>query len=193
MTPPTNTKDDLRQAAFRKRLLLPTPVKKQAARSLMDLFIKDVPLKPGLVIAGYWPVHAEINVMPLMTHLLGLGYACALPQIKGKNLPLTFRAWHDKTPMRVGLDEMKEPDPAHAAVVTPDVLIVPLLAFDAAGRRLGYGNGLYDRTILQLKKTHKILSVGVAYDSQKLDQIPAGEQDFKMDMIVTDKHVFKPA
>ena len=191
MPPSQNNKDDLRQAAFRKRLALPAAVQKQAARAMMELFLKEVPLAPGLVIAGYWPMHGEINVMPLMTHLQGAGYPCALPQIRGKNMPLAFRAWHGKTPMRTGMFDFREPDPASAAVVAPDVLIAPLLAFDAAGRRLGYGAGFYAPTILQLRKTRTPLIVGVAYDTQKLGAVPAAEGVPTLDMVVTDKHVYK--
>ena len=189
---PPDSKDTLRQTAFRKRLLLSAAARKQAAHAMMEKFIQEAPLKAGLVIGGYWPIHSEINVLPLLTRLLSLGYACALPQITGKDKPLVFRSWHEKTPMRSGANEMKEPDPAGSAVVTPDLLIVPLLAFDSERHRLGYGAGYYDRTFLHLKKSHAFTVIGVAYDTQKINKIPASEQDHKMDMIVTDRNVYKP-
>jgi 5-formyltetrahydrofolate cyclo-ligase len=185
-----NSKDAQRQAAFQKRLRVPTAAGKQAAQHMMENFLRDVPMKAGDVIAGYWPVNAEINVLPLMVHLQHKGYACALPQVTKKNTPLVFRSWHEKTPMRANAYNIKEPDPTKSSIVRPDILIVPMLAFDPAGYRLGYGVGYYDLTLRYLKERGPVLAVGVAYDLQRIDRVLAESHDCTMDMIVTDKNVY---
>jgi 5-formyltetrahydrofolate cyclo-ligase len=185
-----NNKDVQRQAAFQKRLRVQTADAKQATQHMMENFLRDVPMKEGAVIAGYWPVHSEIHVLPLMVQLQHKGYACALPQMGRKNTPLVFRSWNEKTPMRVNAYDIKEPDPAKSLVVRPDILIVPMLAFDAAGHRLGYGMGFYDTTLRQLKAQGPVLAVGIAYDLQKMDKVQTESHDCVMDMIVTDKKVY---
>lgn len=186
MAPSAQNKNLLRQNAFRKRMTLPAAVQKQAAQDMTKNFLKHVSLTQGMTIAGYWPVQAEINVLPLLTQLLQQGYACALPQVIATDKPLVFRSWHEKTKMRINTYQIKEPDPAAASIVTPDVIIVPLLAFDHAGHRLGYGAGLYDRTLSGLKGR----TVGVAFESQRVDKIPHEGHDRRLDMIVTDRNIY---
>jgi 5-formyltetrahydrofolate cyclo-ligase len=190
LIPSANNKDAQRQAAFQKRLRVQTAAAKQAAHQMMEHFLRDVPLKEGAVIAGYWPVHGEIHVLPLLIQLQQKGYACALPQMGKKNTPLVFRSWNEKTPMRANAYDIKEPDPAKSPVVRPDVLLLPMLAFDAAGHRLGYGMGFYDATLRQLKAQGHVLAVGVAYDLQKIDKVQAESAECLMDMVVTDKKIY---
>lgn len=191
MTAPANNKQAQRQAAFQKRLRVTAAAGKQASHQMMENFLRDVPLKAGAVIAGYWPVNAEINVMPLMVQLLHKGYACALPQVIKKMPPLIFRSWNEKMPLRPNVYNIKEPDPTKSAIVRPDVVIVPMLAFDAAGHRLGYGAGCYDQTLQHLRSTGQVLVVGVAYDLQKIDRVMAENHDCPMDMIVTEKTIYR--
>jgi len=186
---PANSKEALRQAAYQKRLRVSAADGKQAAHRMMENFLRDVPLKEGAVIAGYWPINAEINVLPLMVQLQHKGYTCALPQVWKKGAPLVFRSWNEKTPMKPNAYGIKEPDPAKAPAVRPDVIIVPLLAFDPAGYRLGYGLGFYDLTLKHLKEKAPVLAVGIAYDLQRMEKLPAESHDCLMDIIVTDKHV----
>ncbi len=189
MIAPAHSKEALRQAAYQKRLRVSSADGKQAAHRMMENFLRDVPLKEGAVIAGYWPINAEITVLPLMVQLQHKGYACALPQVVKKGAPLVFRAWTEKTPLKANQYGIKEPDPAKAPVVRPDVLLVPMLAFDPAGYRLGYGVGFYDLTLKQLRAKAPVLAVGIAYDLQRMDKLPAESHDCLMDMIVTEKHV----
>ena len=190
MIPASNTKDAQRQAAFQKRLRVQTAASKQATQQMVENFLRDVPLKAGAIIGGYWPVNAEINVLPLMVQLQHKGYVCALPQGMKKNTPLVFRSWNEKTPMKANAYNIKEPDPAKSALVRPDVVIVPMLAFDPAGNRLGYGMGLYGLTLKQLREKAPVLAVGVAYDLQKIDRVLTESPDCAMDIIVTDKNVY---
>jgi 5-formyltetrahydrofolate cyclo-ligase len=189
---PENSKEAHRQAAFQKRLRMPTAAGKLAAHQMMENFLRDVPLKTGAIIAGYWPVNAEINVLPLMVQLQHKGYACALPQVVKKNAPLAFLSWNEKMPMRVNAYGIKEPVPTKSVLVRPDILIVPMLAFDPAGCRMGYGLGFYGLTLRHFKASAPLLAVGTAYDLQKLDGVPPESQDCTMDMIVTDKNVYNP-
>lgn len=159
---------------------------------MMENFLRDVPLKEGAVVAGYWPINAEINVLPLMVQLQHKGFTCALPQVAKKGAPLVFRAWNEKTPLKPNAYGIKEPDPTKAPVVRPDILLVPLLGFDAAGYRLGYGVGFYDLTLKSLKQNAPVLAVGIAYDLQRMDKLPAESHDCLMDMIVTDKKTHLP-
>lgn len=182
-------KNTLRQDALRKRLSLPTAARKEAAQAMAERFLQTVKLKPGAVIAGYWPVNGEINVLPLLTQLQGQGYACALPQMSGKDKPLLFGRWSEKTPMKTNAFEIKEPE-ASAPAVMPDIVIVPLLAFDDQLHRLGYGAGFYDRTFTVMKKIGPFTAVGVAYDVQKIGKVPAEAHDRALDMVVTDRHVY---
>lgn len=93
-------------------------------------------------------------------------------------------------PMRGAVNGIKEPDPAKSSLVRPDILIVPMLAFDPAGHRLGYGAGFYDLTLRQMKAKGPVLAVGIAYDLQRIEQVPAEIHECAMDMIVTDKKVY---
>ncbi len=158
---------------------------------MMENFLRDVPLKEGAIIAGYWHVNAEINVLPLMVQLQHKGYVCALPQVMKKNAPLSFLRWDEKTPMRVNAYGIKEPVPTKSPLVRPDILIVPMLAFDPEGSRLGYGMGYYDLTLRHLKAGAPMMAVGVAYDLQRMEQVLAESTDCKMDIIVTDKKTYR--
>src|SRR5262249_26223134 len=120
------------------------------------------------------------------------GYACALPQMKAKDKPLVFRRWSEKTPMKTNAFEIKEPEAAAPAVM-PDIVIVPLLAFDDRLHRLGYGAGFYDRPFTLMRKIGPFTAVGVAYDTQKIGHIPADAHDQPLDLIVTDRQVYKAA
>jgi 5-formyltetrahydrofolate cyclo-ligase len=190
---PDNSKEAHRQAAFQKRLRVPTAAAKLAAHQMMETFLLDVPLKTGAIIAGYWPVNAEINVLPLMIQLQNKGYACALPQMIKKNAPLAFLSWNEKMPMRVNAYGIKEPVPTKSTLVRPDVLIVPMLAFDPTGGRMGYGLGFYSLTLRHLRAGAALMAVGTAYDLQKLDRVPPESLDCTVDMIVTDKNVYTSA
>lgn len=160
-----------------------------AALAVSDLFFKHVPLKPGAIVAGYWPVKAELDVLVILRALLGKGHACALPHVTGEGSPLLFRQWDEKAQMVTGKFGITEP--AGTATLMPDIILVPLLAFDAKGHRLGYGAGFYDRTIARLKKQKSVQAIGLAYEMQLYKTLPAEDNDVKMDMIITDRNIYK--
>lgn len=136
----------------------------------------------GQLLSGYWPMRGEADPLPAMAaHQGGL----ALPVVPGKAMPLIFRAWDGKT-LEPGPFGTSHP-PATAAEVSPQVLIVPLAAFDAAGNRIGYGGGFYDRSLQLLRAKGAVTAIGLAFASQELPLIPAESFDQPLDLIVTDR------
>ena len=139
---------------------------------------------PGAIIAGYWPMGDEMDPRPLMLALAARGHALALPVTPPRGQPLAFLAWAPGAALRPGL--MGTSEPVAGAELRPDVLLVPLLAFDRAGRRLGYGGGYYDRTLATLPGAK---AIGIAYAGQEMPEVPAGLQDFRLPLIATEAGV----
>ena len=119
-----------------------------------------------------------------MVRLRGEGHALALPCMQGKGLPLVFRAWIPGDEMAPAVWGIAEPL-ASRAVVLPDIVLVPLLAFDGRGQRLGYGGGFYDRTLEQLRSVKPVVTIGIAYDEQRLDAVPHLDYDQPLDWVLT--------
>lgn len=141
----------------------------------------------GAVVAGYWPFRTEIDPRPLMARLARLGAGLALPVTppKGSDAPLSFRAFSSETPLRPGAFGVPEPGP-DCASVEPDLLLVPLLAFDRAGRRLGYGAGHFDRTLASLRARRRVVALGLAFARQEVEKTPVHAHDQLLDAIVTE-------
>jgi 5-formyltetrahydrofolate cyclo-ligase len=138
------------------------------------------------VLAGYHPLAGEADVRPVLTALAGDGAIPALPVAVARGEPLQFRLWRPGDALAPGLFGVLEP-PADAPPVRPDVLLVPLLAFDRQGRRLGYGAGFYDRTIAGLRGAGPApLCVGVGFAGQEMERVPADGFDAVLDWIVTE-------
>ena len=164
-------KKSLRAEKLALRLQISPAMREDAALKAKDIFLRAVPLKGHEIIAGYTPMKGEIDDLPLLCHLLDKGHRCVLPLVTGADEPLSFHAWGDTS-----------------SLLTPDVIITPLLAFDRDCHRLGFGGGHYDRTFAHLKQG---LKVGFAYDMQLTEKIPALAHDVKLDMVVTEKNVYK--
>jgi 5-formyltetrahydrofolate cyclo-ligase len=141
-------------------------------------------LAPGSVISGFASMPDELRAWPLLRRLNQDGYRLCLPVMQGKGKPLIFRAWQPGDAMDQGVWGIAEPK-ADKLELEPDVLIVPLLAFDVAGRRLGYGGGFYDRTLRSLRSRKSIVAVGLAYDEQKVDAVPHLDYDERLDWVLT--------
>jgi 5-formyltetrahydrofolate cyclo-ligase len=135
------------------------------------------------VIAGFWPLPGEIDLRPLLHALHALGRVVVLPVTPPRGRPLTFRVWAPGAPMAQGRFGTMHPDGPEAA---PGLLLVPLLAFDRAGRRLGYGGGYYDRTLAALPGA---VAVGCGFAALELDAVPAGPYDARLDMVATERGV----
>lgn len=156
--------------------------------AVRDAFLATIPLPVRGVVSGYLPFGEELDPRPLMVHLHTAGLACCVPVILGKGRPLAFREWSPSAILRVGAHGIPIPG-ADAAEVTPTLLIVPLLAFDRQGRRMGYGAGYYDRTLAALRRTSPVTAVGVAYADQEMREVPTDEHDEPLDWIITERDV----
>lgn len=176
-----NAKPELREDAKRRRAALACACADFAAR--IARFAHEVPVGKGAVVSFYWPMGDEADPRALAAALAGRGARLALPVVVRKKSPLHFREWRDGDALVAHAFGMHEPA-VSAPQVVPDVLLVPLLAFDSRGHRLGYGGGFYDRTLASLAKK---LAVGVAYAGQEVDELPALPHDHPLDMVVTEK------
>ena len=136
------------------------------------------------VYAAYLPIRNEISPLPLIAALHEAGQQTALPVTPAEGHPLSFLLWAVGDALEDGRYGTCQP-PVHGTSVVPNVILAPLLAFDSAGCRLGYGGGFYDRTIADfLARGHKTSVVGLAYDGQKRDRIPVGPHDMPMDAVL---------
>lgn len=191
----TDLKSALREVASKRREWA-FALNPEAGHGLVEQFMHAVAISPGLAVSGYWPLEGELDVRPLLRKLRGFGHAIGLPIVVKRGEPLVFREWRDDDDMVEGKFKVMTP-PDHAPEVIPEVLLVPLLAFDPSGYRLGYGGGFYDRTLdklrrrAQLNKHRPPLAVGVAYAAQEVPEVPRGPYDQPLDWIVTERSVFK--
>ncbi len=142
----------------------------------------------GRALAGYLPTRTEIDPMPVMAAWSG---PVCVPVIEGRGMPLRFRAWRPGCGLVAGPFGVSVP--AEGDEVVPEVLIVPLLAFDASGMRLGYGGGFYDRTLAQLRVAGPVFAAGFAYAAQEVGALPREGTDAPLDVIVTERGVVWPA
>jgi 5-formyltetrahydrofolate cyclo-ligase len=154
-----------------------------AFRWVEDIFLQSL---KTCTVALYWPFKRELNCLRFADRLLAAGGRVAMPVVVEKDAPLRFRAWKPGDEMAQGVWDI--PYPARGAYIEPEALIVPLLGFDAAGYRLGYGGGYYDRT---LERFAKPLTIGVGYEDSRLDTIHPLDHDVPMDFIVTEDGVFQ--
>jgi len=141
-------------------------------------------LSPGTIVSGFSAIRDEIDPAALLARLAGEGYRLALPVMQGKGQPLLFRAWAPGDRMGSGQWGIAEPLPERP-VLEPDVVLVPLLAFDAHGYRLGYGGGFYDRTLKRLRALKPVTAVGIGYDELKIDAVPHLDYDQLLDWVLT--------
>jgi 5-formyltetrahydrofolate cyclo-ligase len=151
----------------------------------------EFPVKPvagASIVSAFYPYRSEIDTRPLLGKLAGDGWTTSLPIIIGAGLPLVFRRWLPGEPTVPGDMNIPRP-PDEAPEVEPDVLIVPMLAFDAKGYRLGYGGGFYDRTLALLRGKKKIIAIGAAYSAQQVDEVPHDDHDQALDYVITERGV----
>ncbi|MEL6373561.1 MAG: 5-formyltetrahydrofolate cyclo-ligase [Pseudomonadota bacterium] len=136
------------------------------------------------VISGYRAVRSEPDVMPALHAFAARGWRIALPRVEGADRPLTFHAWNPGDAFVRGAFGIEEPSPASPRL-TPHVVLVPLLGFDARGYRLGYGGGFYDRTLAGLRQRGRVVAIGIAYDAQEVDAVPIDRYDQRLDHVLT--------
>ena len=180
-------KSNLRAAALAARDALSSEHRAAAAQAIA---VRGLPIEimPGAVVAGYSPIRSEIDPAPLMRKLAAPGVQLALPAIIAGDQPLKFRAWSPNDRLRRGRLGILEPPP-DAAEIIPDILLVPLAAFDRLGHRIGYGAGHYDRTLAQLRELKAITAIGVAFAAQQVEAVPALLHDVALDYVLTETQV----
>ena len=179
-------KKALREQALAARATL-ARASTDAPRRMAENFLAHVPLGHGAIVSAYAAIGDEANPAPLMDALRRRGHKIALPRVAGKGKPLAFHlceAGAKLVPGPFGLSQPASDWPR----ADPDVLAVPLLAFDRDGNRLGYGAGFYDRTLNDLRARHKILAVGYAFSGQEVEHVPHHEGDERLDWIVTERY-----
>ncbi|MDX2028452.1 MAG: 5-formyltetrahydrofolate cyclo-ligase [Alphaproteobacteria bacterium] len=155
---------------------------------LRDYFLKNIEAPHGHIVASYRAYGGEMDPTPLAEALRAQGCVICLPIVTEAST-LTFRVHDPAIPLIAGYRGIPEPPPA-CPVVEPDILLVPLLAFDGALRRLGRGGGYYDRTLFALRARRKVLAVGLAYACQEVAEVPHRPHDAKLDKVVTEIQVF---
>jgi 5-formyltetrahydrofolate cyclo-ligase len=178
-------KSDLRKAALARRDALPAPERARAAEAVAA---RPFPLavSAGAIVSGYSPMKSEFNPVPLMRRLADAGASLALPVVTGRGKPLVMRAWRFGAPLVSGVWGIREPPP-EAPEVDPDILLVPLAAFDRRGHRIGYGAGYYDLTIAGVRARKPVTAIGLAFAAQEIDAVPTTSRDARLDLVLTER------
>jgi 5-formyltetrahydrofolate cyclo-ligase len=182
--PISEQKSAIRREAVARRDALPAEDRARAAETIAA---RPFPLAvaPGAIVSGFMPLKSEINPLPLMRRLSAAGARLALPAIDGRGKPLIMRAYAIGDGLASGQWGIREPKP-EAAEVAPDILLVPLLAFDRSGHRIGYGAGYYDMTIAKFRAVKPVLAVGIAYAAQEIAAVPVTPRDARLDLVLTE-------
>ena len=182
-----DTKAALRREASARRDALPVETRKAAAATIAARPF-PLPVAAGAIVSGFMPLKNEIDPLPLLRRLSERGAQLALPVVAERGRPLVMRAWKRGEPLASGVWGIREPRP-EAAAVEPDILLVPLLAFDRSGGRLGYGGGYYDLTLMQLRARKTVVAVGLAFAVQEIPAVPITLRDAPLDLVLTEREV----
>jgi 5-formyltetrahydrofolate cyclo-ligase len=177
---PSDILNDAKDAARKAALAARAGYDPALGQALARHVLADLPIAPGAAISGFWPLGSEIDIRPLLEALHARGHVILLPETPRRGNPLIFRHWRPGCAMVVERFGTVRPD---GAAGVPDLLFIPLLAFDRAGHRLGYGGGYYDRTLAGLPHA---TAVGCAYAAQELDSVPAGPYDARLHAVATE-------
>jgi 5-formyltetrahydrofolate cyclo-ligase len=177
-------KQAMREEALARRIVLRAAAP-DAAHRMARNFISRIPLPAGAVVSAFVAIGDEANPAPLIDLLWAEGHKVALPRVVKKGEKLAFHRFEPGATLVPGVFGLSQPG-TDWPEETPDVLVVPLLAFDSHGWRLGYGGGFYDRTLADLRASRKILAVGYAFAGQEVDDVPHRESDEPLDWVVTE-------
>ncbi len=174
----------LRQKAIKLREQAFARHSSQASEALARHGIGFANPPAGAAVSGFLAIRDEIDPQPLMLRLYEDGHRLALPVMRKVGLPLVMRKWAPGDALNEVKWGIREPGAA-APEVEPDILLVPLLAFDDTGQRIGYGRGFYDRTISALRGKKSITTIGIAFDEQRVESVPCDDKDEPLDWILT--------
>jgi 5-formyltetrahydrofolate cyclo-ligase len=181
-----DSKRALRATVLARRQSLAENERQAAAAALLEMFQIERPVELPAVVSGFWPIKDEIDIRPLVGWLFDEGCRIALPVVQGRGQRLLFRAWKPGDALEPGVFGTLQPS-ASSEAVEPDALLVPLLACDGEGWRLGYGGGFYDRTLDDLRRKRKVTAIGVGFDLQLVEEVPHGADDQRLDWLLTDR------
>jgi len=187
--PPPALKERLRGEVFARRDGLDKEFRHEAALRIADRALALPQLEDVTPVGGYWPIRSEVDPRSLMEALIARGQDVALSQILHPHL--SWRLWRPGDVLIKGGFGVREPGP-DAPECFPVALLVPLAAFDRRGHRLGYGKGHFDRAIAALSQKHPVLTVGLAYAAQEVDDVPAEPHDRGLDFVVTERETVQP-
>ena len=161
-----------------------------AAQRLTGNLLDADAVPDGVAVSGFWPIGSEIDSRPLLLALAARGHVVALPVVVGRDRSLIFRAWREGDAMAEGPYGIREPLES-APEVVPQVLLVPLLAFDRAGYRLGYGGGFYDRSLAGLRAQGAATAIGAAWAGQEVPAVPHDDHDQPLDWMLSERECFR--
>jgi 5-formyltetrahydrofolate cyclo-ligase len=182
-------KTELRREMLARREALP-PAERAAAAQAIAARGMPVTLNADMIVSGYSPLKSEISPIPLLRRCADAGAALALPVVQGRGQPLAMRAWSFGDELAAGVWGIREPKP-DALEIFPDIVIVPLLAFDRAGYRLGYGAGYYDLTLARLRAMKPVIAVGIAFATQEIAEVPKTSFDQRLDFVLTEREIIE--
>ena len=186
--PATKSKAELRASALAKREAIGDTKRSKAAQALAKRGL-PIEIAPGVIVSGYSPIRNEIDPVPLMQKLASQGARLALPTVTARGKSLIFRAWSPGDRLTLGMLGIPEPSPA-AAEIVPDIMLVPLAAFDRIGHRIGYGAGHYDHTFAHLRRVKAVTGIGLAFAAQEIEAVPALPHDVRLDFVLTESGTF---
>ena len=187
---------DVRRAAWRRterrrliaeRLAMTSEARTGAGAAIGAALAARFPPGSLALVAGYWPIRGEYNPLGYLRNVVDAGAAAALPVVTAPGAPLEFRPWTPKARMEPG--HWITLHPVQGPAVTPTALLIPLVGFDAAGHRLGYGGGFYDHTLAAIDP--RPLAIGLGFEMARLGSIDPGPHDAPMDVIITEAGVFE--
>jgi 5-formyltetrahydrofolate cyclo-ligase len=157
-------------------------------------FVEALPIRATDVVASYWPMRDEADPRALAAALASRGHPIVLPRMAVTGTALSFRPWRESDDLWLNRHGVHEPL-AHLPTIEPQVLLVPMLAFDASGVRLGYGRGYYDHALAELRahdqSPSRTIAIGVAYAGQEVAKLPSDEHDERLDWVVTERELRK--
>jgi 5-formyltetrahydrofolate cyclo-ligase len=187
---PRDAKATLRKAALQRRATVPPEVREAFAAKLA---IEGVALARRAIVrtvAAYWPVRGEADTSALVLALDYHEFIAALPAVVAPDAPLVFRGWTSRDPLIPGPFGTMEPS-RRLREVLPDILFLPLAAFDRRGYRIGSGAGYYDRTLPALRAMKPVLTVGVGFAVQEVPEVPAEPHDARLDLVMTETELIE--
>jgi len=179
-----NDKKELRKEMKARRGEVEHEQALEAAKGVIEQIKPFLAQKKRWQIALYHPLHSELDALPLARFLSEQRVRLSLPVIMSRDEPMIFRPWQIEELLVSAVHKIKVP-PNKGLSATPELIIVPLLAFDKNGYRLGYGGGYYDRTLAQIRGERRVIAMGLAYDFQEVNAIPAESYDQHLDMLLT--------